>query len=66
MTINDIIKTAIDFKHFIKTLKNTSDKVYGTGVTLTDNEIKDIIKVIRSLKKGGILKNEKENFFQCY
>ena len=32
--------------------------ITGSGVTLTNNEIKDIIKVIRSLEKRGILLNE--------
>ena len=27
----------------------------GSGITLTDNEIKDIIKVIKSLENRGIL-----------
>ena len=40
VTINDIIKAATDSKNFIKIFKNVSDNVYGTGITLTDNEIK--------------------------
>ena len=55
MTINDITKTAIDSKNVIGALKNASDKVYGTGITITDNEIKDIIKLIKSLVKRGML-----------
>ena len=47
MTINGIIITAIDYKNFMKTLKNASDNVSGTGVNLADNEIKDILKVFR-------------------
>ena len=35
--------------------KNASDKVLGTGITLTDNKIKDIMKVIKSLENRGIL-----------
>ena len=58
MAINDIIKTAIDSKNFMKNLKNYSDEVYGTGITQTDNEIKDIIKVIKSLENRVILLKE--------
>ena len=47
MTINGIIKTAIDCKTFMKTLKNAFDNVSGTGINLTDNEIKNILKVLR-------------------
>ena len=47
MTINGIIKTAIYCKTFMKTLKNAFDTVSGTGINLTDNEIKDILKVLR-------------------
>ena len=51
MVINDIIKTATDSKNIINALKNTLDKVLETGTTLTDNEIKHIIKVIKFLEK---------------
>ena len=54
VTINDIIKAATDSKNFIKIFKNVSDNVYGTGITLTDNEIKDIIKVSKALENRGI------------
>ena len=54
VTINDIIKAATDSKNFIKIFKNVSDNVYGTGITLTDNEIKDIIKVSKVLGNRGI------------
>ena len=30
-------------------------KIYGTGITLTNNEIKDVMKVIKSLENRGIL-----------
>ena len=55
VTINDIIKIATDSKNVIKDFKNASDKVLGTGITLTDNEIKCILKVIKSLENRGIL-----------
>ena len=31
---------------------------FGAGITLTDNEIKDIMKVIKSLKNKGIFLRE--------
>ena len=55
MTINDIIKIATDSKNVMNDFENASDKVWGTGITLTDNEIKDIIKGIKSLENRGIL-----------
>ena len=55
MVINDIIKTATDSKNVISALKNALDKVLGTGITLTHNEIKNIIKVIKFLEKRTIL-----------
>ena len=39
----------------INALENASDKVSGTGTTLTDNEIKYIVKVIKPLKNKWIL-----------
>ena len=56
MTIIDIIiKTVTDSENYIKALSNTSDKGYGPEITLTDNEIKDIINAVMSLKNKGIL-----------
>ena len=55
VTLKDIIKTSTDTKRFIKKLKNASDKALGTGITLRNNEIKDITKVIKSLENRGIL-----------
>ena len=55
VVINDIIKTATDSKNVISALKNALDKVLGTGITLTHNEIKNIIKVIKFLEKRTIL-----------
>ena len=54
VTINDIIKAGTDSKNFIKIFKNVSHNVYGTGITLTDNEIKYIIKVSKVLENRGI------------
>ena len=55
MTLNDIIKTASDSKNIFKVLKNASDKVLGIRITLKNNEIKDIMKVIKSLENRRIL-----------
>ena len=55
MTLNDIAKTATDSKKIIKNLKNAFDKALRTGIALTNNAIKDIVKVIKSLKNRGIL-----------
>ena len=55
MTLNDILKTATNSKKFIKNLKNASNKALGTGITLTNNKIKDIMKVIKSLTIRRIL-----------
>ena len=55
MIINNIIKIATDSKNVIKDFKKAFDNVLGTGITLTDSEIKDITKIIKSLKNRGIL-----------
>ena len=44
-----------DSKKFIKKIKNASGKALRTGITLTNNEIKDILKVIKFLENIGIL-----------
>ena len=49
--IFDTVKTVDNFIKGIKSIKNS----FGGGITLTDNEIKDIIKVIKSLENRGIL-----------
>ena len=36
-------------------IKKSSSLLMGSGITLTNNEIKGIIKVIRSLENRGIL-----------
>ena len=48
MKLNDIIKKGTDSKKFIRNLKNASDKALVTVITLTNNKIKDIMKVIES------------------
>ena len=35
--------------------KKIQKKIYGSGITLRNNEIKDIMKVITSLENTGIL-----------
>ena len=51
VTLNNKIETASIYKNII----NASKKVFGIGITLTNNEIKDIMKVIKSLENRGIL-----------
>ena len=58
MIVNDIIKIATNSKNVINDFKNASDKVWAKGITLTNNEIKYIIKVIKSLENRGILLKE--------
>ena len=59
MTLNDIMKTASDFNFIFDSLKHisrdSSKETSGAGITLTNNEIKDIMKVIKSLENRGIL-----------
>ena len=55
VTNNDIKKIAANSRNFMHNSKNTSDNVLGTGITLTNNEIKYIMKVIESLENRGIL-----------
>ena len=52
-TMNDIIKTTNTYKNFIKALKNATKKDFRAGITLTNNEIKDIMKVIKSSENRG-------------
>ena len=50
----DVAKIAA--KQFVNTEKDTlSKKFLVSGITLTNNEIKDIIKVINYLENAGIL-----------
>ena len=49
--IFDTIKTVDNFIKGTKSIK----KLFGAGIILTDNEIKDVIKVIKSLENRGIL-----------
>ena len=51
VTLNDILKTA----NFSKDVLWAFTKAFGTAITLTNNEIKHIIKVIKSLENRGIL-----------
>ena len=65
--LDDVIKTAdVSRNILLDPKKNLPDptipRIFGTGITLTNNEIKDIMKVIKSLetrkntsKEGGFL-----------
>ena len=48
---NEIIDLAKTFDNSVRGNKN----FFGTGITLTDNEIKDIVKIIQYLENRGIL-----------
>ena len=52
--VSDIIKTADTFNNIINILE-INVKCFGSGITLTSNEIKDIIKVVESLENRGVL-----------
>ena len=49
MALNDIMNATSGSKFTLDALKH-GFRHFGAGITLTDNEIKDIIKVIKSLK----------------
>ena len=49
VSLNDITKTVDISKNLVKDFNFS-----GTGITLTNNEIKDIMKVIKSLEIRGI------------
>ena len=51
MSLNEVIKTANISKKCLMNIK----KVFETRIILTNNEIKDIIKVIKSVENSVIL-----------
>ena len=55
MSPNDILENFDFSKNVLQASKKPYKEVYGEVLTLTDNEIKDIIKVIKSLENRGIL-----------
>ena len=54
MSFNDVLKNF----NFAKNVLQVSKKAFGTGITWTNNEIKDIVKVIKSLENREILLKE--------
>ena len=48
-----------------KKIKNGISLVKGSGITLTNHEIKDIIKVIKSLENKGISLKETTRKIVC-
>ena len=48
-----------------KKIKNGISLVKGSGITLTNHEIKDIIKVIKSLENKGISLKETTRKIAC-
>ena len=55
MTLNDITKTADASKIIIYVFKKVSKKSFEAGIALKNNEIKDIMKVTKSLINIEIL-----------
>ena len=55
ISLNDIIKTVNTSKFIIGALKSVFRDSSGAGIALTNNETKDIIKVIKSFENKGIL-----------
>ena len=57
VSFDDIMKIADVFKNFLPDPKKdlTVSTVSRKGITVTNNAVKDIIKVIKSLEEGGIL-----------
>ena len=59
VTFNHIIKTVDISKNFVKDFKKDFENISGTRVSLTNNEIKDImIVIINSLENREILTKE--------
>ena len=54
MSFNDVLKNF----NFAKNVLQVSKKAFGAGITWTNNEIKDIVKVIKSLENREILLKE--------
>ena len=54
VTLSDTIKIADTSKISMNDFKNASKKTFGAGITITNNEIKDTRKVIKSLWNRGI------------
>ena len=55
MTRNDLISAATSSKIILGRLKKGFKNASGAGITPPNNEIKHIMKVIKSLEKRGIL-----------
>ena len=56
--LKNVLKTKNKISDTIKTVDSSIKgikKISGTGIALTNNEIKGIMKVIKSLENGGIL-----------
>ena len=55
VTRNDLISTATSSKIILGRLKKGFKNASGAGITPPNNEIKHIMKVIKSLEKRGML-----------
>ena len=56
VSLDDVIKIVDVSRKYLPDPKNvlTGPTIFGTGITLRNNEIKDIINVIKSLENRGI------------
>ena len=55
MSLDNILENFDFAKNLLQASKKSYKNLYGEEITLTKNEIKDIMKVIRSLENRGIL-----------
>ena len=56
MSLDDVIKIAVSRKFLSDPEKFLpGPTIFGTGITLTNNEIKDIMKIVKFLGNRGIL-----------
>ena len=53
--LNNYIFVEAELNIIRKNIKNRISSITDSGITLTTNEIKDIIKVIKSLENRGTL-----------
>ena len=51
VSLDEVIKIAVVFRKKMPDPKN----IFGTGITLTNYKIKDIIKLVKSLENRGVL-----------
>ena len=55
MTLSNLLNAATTSKNIFDAFKKGFENASGAGITLTNNEIKDTMKVIKSLENREIL-----------